>query len=165
MFAKLCISKQVPERVNIRDIQGRIGGRKEHYYLFIYMLSRSQFLSNTKVFKSLRFPELGHDCGSKGASFGNQSCQSSSSSWIQEGRKKRKTWEKRRGTKGGRARHKLKVEQVVGCINLHGRKVVRLVTLEFGDYALVWWTEVLEDIRRGVRDPFKDWVVLKNDEK
>ncbi|RDX93074.1 hypothetical protein CR513_24718, partial [Mucuna pruriens] len=34
----------------------------------------------------------------------------------------------------------LKVEQILGYFNLHGRMVVRLVTLEFGDYALVWWT-------------------------
>ncbi|RDX89821.1 hypothetical protein CR513_28406, partial [Mucuna pruriens] len=31
--------------------------------------------------------------------------------------------------------------------------VVRLVTLEFNDYALVWWNKVLENIRRGRRDP------------
>ncbi|RDX86698.1 hypothetical protein CR513_31940, partial [Mucuna pruriens] len=35
----------------------------------------------------------------------------------------------------------------------HGRKM-RLVTLEFSDYALVWWTQVLEDIRSGVREPY-----------
>ncbi|RDX72776.1 hypothetical protein CR513_47694, partial [Mucuna pruriens] len=30
----------------------------------------------------------------------------------------------------------LKVEQILDYFNLHGRKLVRLVTLEFGDYAL-----------------------------
>ncbi|RDX83267.1 hypothetical protein CR513_35832, partial [Mucuna pruriens] len=36
-----------------------------------------------------------------------------------------------------------------------------LVTLEFGKYALPWWTQMLDDIRRRVRDPYEDWVVLK----
>ncbi|RDY04700.1 hypothetical protein CR513_11570, partial [Mucuna pruriens] len=34
--------------------------------------------------------------------------------------------------------------------------VVRFVTVEFGDYALVWWIKMLEDIRRGVMDPCED---------
>ncbi|RDX85653.1 hypothetical protein CR513_33134, partial [Mucuna pruriens] len=29
----------------------------------------------------------------------------------------------------------LKIEQILGYFDLHGRMVVRLVTLEFGDYA------------------------------
>ncbi|RDX65072.1 hypothetical protein CR513_56297, partial [Mucuna pruriens] len=41
------------------------------------------------------------------------------------------------------------------------KKVPRLVTLEFGDYALVRWTQVLEDIRRGEKDPCEDWIALK----
>ncbi|RDY03321.1 hypothetical protein CR513_13102, partial [Mucuna pruriens] len=36
-----------------------------------------------------------------------------------------------------------------------------LVTLEFGKYALLWWTQMLDDIRRRVRDPCEHWVVLK----
>ncbi|RDY13205.1 Retrovirus-related Pol polyprotein from transposon 17.6, partial [Mucuna pruriens] len=55
----------------------------------------------------------------------------------------------------------LKVEQILGCFDLHGRVIVRLVTLEFGKYALPWWTQMLDDIRRRVRDPCEDWVVLK----
>ncbi|RDY00239.1 hypothetical protein CR513_16596, partial [Mucuna pruriens] len=39
--------------------------------------------------------------------------------------------------------------------------VVGIVTLEFGDYALVWWTQMLEDIRRGIKDPCEDWATLK----
>ncbi|RDY02812.1 Tf2-8, partial [Mucuna pruriens] len=39
--------------------------------------------------------------------------------------------------------------------------VVRFITLEFGDYALVLWTQMLEDIRRGVGYPCEDWVALK----
>ncbi|RDX97730.1 hypothetical protein CR513_19483, partial [Mucuna pruriens] len=48
-----------------------------------------------------------------------------------------------------------KVEQILGCFNLHGQMVVRLVTLEFGDYALVWWTQM------EFRDPYEGWVALK----
>ncbi|RDY09720.1 hypothetical protein CR513_05870, partial [Mucuna pruriens] len=33
--------------------------------------------------------------------------------------------------------------------------VVRFVTLEFGDYALVWWTQVFEDIRMGYTKDLK----------
>ncbi|RDX97896.1 hypothetical protein CR513_19271, partial [Mucuna pruriens] len=44
--------------------------------------------------------------------------------------------------------------EVLNCFNLHGRKVVRLITLEFGDYALIWWTQFLDNMKRhGVRDP------------
>ncbi|RDY12848.1 hypothetical protein CR513_02275, partial [Mucuna pruriens] len=38
---------------------------------------------------------------------------------------------------------------------------VRLVTLKFSDYALVWWNQVLEDIRRVRRDPCESWAKLK----
>ncbi|RDX83364.1 hypothetical protein CR513_35726, partial [Mucuna pruriens] len=31
----------------------------------------------------------------------------------------------------------LKVEKILSCFNLHGQRVVRLIILEFGDYALV----------------------------
>ncbi|RDX91636.1 hypothetical protein CR513_26358, partial [Mucuna pruriens] len=55
---------------------------------------------------------------------------------------------------------KLKYEQTLGCFNLYRRVVVRLITLEFGDYALVWWTQMFEDIRRGIKDPCEDWVAL-----
>ncbi|RDY13234.1 hypothetical protein CR513_01877, partial [Mucuna pruriens] len=55
----------------------------------------------------------------------------------------------------------LKVDQILGYFDLHGRMVVRLVTLELGDYDLVWWTQMLEDIRVDIRDPCKDWVALK----
>ncbi|RDY04591.1 hypothetical protein CR513_11684, partial [Mucuna pruriens] len=37
------------------------------------------------------------------------------------------------------------------------RMKVRLVTLEFSDYALVWWNQVLEDIRRVRKDPCESW--------
>ncbi|RDY11899.1 hypothetical protein CR513_03378, partial [Mucuna pruriens] len=45
----------------------------------------------------------------------------------------------------------LKVEKIL----------VRLVTLEFGDYVLVWWTQMLEDVRRGIRDLCENLLALK----
>ncbi|RDX71212.1 hypothetical protein CR513_49475, partial [Mucuna pruriens] len=46
-------------------------------------------------------------------------------------------------------------------LDLVYKVVVRLVTVKFGDYALVWWTQVLEDIKRGEKDSCEDWVALK----
>ncbi|RDY14428.1 hypothetical protein CR513_00502, partial [Mucuna pruriens] len=57
---------------------------------------------------------------------------------------------------------KVKVEQILDCFNLLGQRVVRFITLEFGDYALVWWMQVLEDVRRGKTDSCEDWVALKH---
>ncbi|RDY04986.1 hypothetical protein CR513_11216, partial [Mucuna pruriens] len=48
--------------------------------------------------------------------------------------------------------------EILSCFDLHGRVVVRLVTLEFGDYALVWWIQMLEgmsgDLKRMMRKRF-----------
>ncbi|RDX73445.1 hypothetical protein CR513_46939, partial [Mucuna pruriens] len=41
------------------------------------------------------------------------------------------------------------------------RMKVSLVTLEFSDYALLWWNQVLENIRRRWRDPCESWGALK----
>ncbi|RDX61242.1 hypothetical protein CR513_60543, partial [Mucuna pruriens] len=41
------------------------------------------------------------------------------------------------------------------------RMKVRLITLEFGDHAHVWWNKVLKDISRGLRDPCESWGSLK----
>ncbi|RDX84251.1 hypothetical protein CR513_34726, partial [Mucuna pruriens] len=38
---------------------------------------------------------------------------------------------------------------------------VRLITLAFGDYALIWWTSILDDIRRGIIEPCENWYDLK----
>ncbi|RDX69095.1 hypothetical protein CR513_51841, partial [Mucuna pruriens] len=46
----------------------------------------------------------------------------------------------------------LKVEQVVTSFDIKGRK---------GDYALIWWTTMLDDIRRGVVEPCESWYELK----
>ncbi|RDY01828.1 hypothetical protein CR513_14793, partial [Mucuna pruriens] len=55
----------------------------------------------------------------------------------------------------------LKVDQIVSSVFLHGRKVVRLATLEFCGYALVWWNQVLEEIMSDKRGPCEGWRGLK----
>ncbi|RDX85333.1 hypothetical protein CR513_33477, partial [Mucuna pruriens] len=47
----------------------------------------------------------------------------------------------------------MKVDQIFECIDYHKRRKVRLVTLEFIDYFLMWWNQVLSDIRRMRRPP------------
>ncbi|RDX97772.1 hypothetical protein CR513_19414, partial [Mucuna pruriens] len=44
----------------------------------------------------------------------------------------------------------LKVKQVITSFDIQGRKGVRLA---FGDYAFIWWTTMLDDIRRDVVEP------------
>ncbi|RDX78013.1 hypothetical protein CR513_41775, partial [Mucuna pruriens] len=39
---------------------------------------------------------------------------------------------------------------------------MRLVTLAFGDYALIWWTYMLDDIRKGIIEPCENWYDLKH---
>ncbi|RDX72592.1 hypothetical protein CR513_47898, partial [Mucuna pruriens] len=55
----------------------------------------------------------------------------------------------------------LKVDQIFECFDYRERIKVRLVTLEFNRYALVWWNQVLEDIRSARRDPCESWDDLK----
>ncbi|RDX88679.1 hypothetical protein CR513_29698, partial [Mucuna pruriens] len=55
----------------------------------------------------------------------------------------------------------LMVDQIVSSFDLHGHKVVRLVTLKFCGYALVWWSQVLEEIRIDKRGPYEGWRDLK----
>ncbi|RDX83914.1 hypothetical protein CR513_35122, partial [Mucuna pruriens] len=47
------------------------------------------------------------------------------------------------------------------CFGYHERMKVRLVTLEFTNYALMWWNQVLGDIRRMRREPCVSWAKLK----
>ncbi|RDX97812.1 hypothetical protein CR513_19386, partial [Mucuna pruriens] len=39
---------------------------------------------------------------------------------------------------------------VITSFDIQGQKGVRLVTLAFRDYALIWWTSMIDDIARGV---------------
>ncbi|RDY06547.1 hypothetical protein CR513_09452, partial [Mucuna pruriens] len=40
---------------------------------------------------------------------------------------------------------KMKVEQLFVCHNIHENLKVKLVTLEFSAYALVWWYQIMYD--------------------
>ncbi|RDY13638.1 hypothetical protein CR513_01396, partial [Mucuna pruriens] len=55
----------------------------------------------------------------------------------------------------------LMLYQIVSSFDLHDHKMARLVTLEFCGYALVWWNQVLEEIRSDKRGPFEGWRDLK----
>ncbi|RDY08617.1 hypothetical protein CR513_07132, partial [Mucuna pruriens] len=55
----------------------------------------------------------------------------------------------------------LMVDKILSPFDLHGRKLVRLVTLEFYRYAMVWWNQVLEEIRSDKRGPCEGWRDLK----
>ncbi|RDX73947.1 hypothetical protein CR513_46359, partial [Mucuna pruriens] len=69
--------------------------------------------------------------------------------------------DERRERHGRRGKEPMEEELDMSKCKIPPFMVVRLVTLEFGDYALVWWTQVLEDIRRGEKYPCEDWVALK----
>ncbi|RDX94944.1 hypothetical protein CR513_22604, partial [Mucuna pruriens] len=55
----------------------------------------------------------------------------------------------------------LKVEQMITSFGIQGQIGVRLVTLVFGDYSLIWWTSMLDDIRRGIIKPYENCYDLK----
>ncbi|RDY01384.1 hypothetical protein CR513_15290, partial [Mucuna pruriens] len=98
--------------------------------------------------------KLSLDYGSKGASSGNHSFQPSPTIWIQIRLERDLTRSKETPKVSkckippflGNCKPKtyvdceLNVVKILGCFNLCGRRVVRLVTFKFGDYALVWWT-------------------------
>ncbi|RDY10288.1 hypothetical protein CR513_05229, partial [Mucuna pruriens] len=44
---------------------------------------------------------------------------------------------------------------------IQGQRWVRLVTLAFGGYALIWWTSMSDNIRRGIIEPRENWYNLK----
>ncbi|RDX83851.1 hypothetical protein CR513_35188, partial [Mucuna pruriens] len=67
----------------------------------------------------------------------------------------------RRDRHGMRGIGEVKVDQILECFDYSGRIMVRRLTLEFSDYVLAWWNQVLEDIRKGMRDPFESWGALK----
>ena len=42
----------------------------------------------------------------------------------------------------------MQVEQVFACYNYNEEKKIKLVSLEFEGYALVWWNQVRSDVER-----------------
>ncbi|RDX92654.1 hypothetical protein CR513_25184, partial [Mucuna pruriens] len=55
------------------------------------------------------------------------------------------------------------VGKICECFDFNKRMKVKLVSLEFSDYALMWWNEVLCDIRRMRRSIVETWVEFKRD--
>ncbi|RDY00304.1 hypothetical protein CR513_16538, partial [Mucuna pruriens] len=55
----------------------------------------------------------------------------------------------------------LKVEQLITSFSVQGRKGVSLVAVALEDYALVWWTSLMDDIRRGIEEPCESSYDLK----
>ncbi|RDX97126.1 hypothetical protein CR513_20145, partial [Mucuna pruriens] len=47
----------------------------------------------------------------------------------------------------------LKVEQLITSFGVQGRKGVSLVAVALEDCALVWWTSLMDHIRRGIKEP------------
>ncbi|RDX69790.1 hypothetical protein CR513_51044, partial [Mucuna pruriens] len=57
----------------------------------------------------------------------------------------------------------MKVEQLFGCHDINEGIKVKLVTLEFSGYALVWWYQVLYDVKRMRRPLCETWAKLKKE--
>ncbi|RDX85954.1 hypothetical protein CR513_32776, partial [Mucuna pruriens] len=75
---------------------------------------------------------------------GNYSDHGRSSHSSREERRKRHERHRR-----DESMRELKVEQVIISFDIQGRKWVKLVILALEDYAFIWWTSMMDDIRRG----------------
>ncbi|RDX72967.1 hypothetical protein CR513_47482, partial [Mucuna pruriens] len=56
----------------------------------------------------------------------------------------------KRGVKGLIEEKRIRgmIKQVITSFDIQDRKRVRLITLPFGDYSLIWWTFMMDDIRK-----------------
>ncbi|GMI79842.1 hypothetical protein like AT4G07350 [Hibiscus trionum] len=54
-----------------------------------------------------------------------------------------------------------KVEHVFECYNYSEQKKVRLAAMEFTDYALIWWDQLLISRRRADEGPVASWTEMK----
>ena len=55
----------------------------------------------------------------------------------------------------------MKVEQVFACYNYNEEKKIKLASLEFEGYALVWWNQVRSDVERMRRPLINTWQDMK----
>ena len=55
----------------------------------------------------------------------------------------------------------MKVEQVFACCNYNEEKKIKLDSLEFERYALVWWNQVRSDVERMRRPLINTWQDMK----
>ena len=54
-----------------------------------------------------------------------------------------------------------KVEMIFACHNYSEEKKVRLAAVEFSDYALIWWDELVKSRRRNGEYPIETWDEMK----
>jgi len=55
----------------------------------------------------------------------------------------------------------MKVEQVISCYNYNEEKKIKLASLAFEGYALVWWNQVRSDVERMKRPLINTWQDMK----
>ena len=53
------------------------------------------------------------------------------------------------------------MEWVFDCHNYLELKKVKLATIEFSDYAIVWWDQLVVNKRRNMEYPIETWKVTK----
>ena len=56
----------------------------------------------------------------------------------------------------------MKVEQVFSCYNYNEEKKIKLASLEFEGYALVWWNQVRNDVERMRKPLINTWQDMKS---
>ena len=54
-----------------------------------------------------------------------------------------------------------KVEMVFDCHNYSELKKVKLVAIEFVDYAIIWWDQLILNRRRNRERPVETWEEMK----
>ena len=55
-----------------------------------------------------------------------------------------------------------KVELVFDCHNYSKLKKVKLSTIELSDYAIIWWDQLLLNMRRNREHPIETWKEMKS---
>ena len=55
----------------------------------------------------------------------------------------------------------MKVEQVSACYNYNEEKKIKLASLEFERYSLVWWNQVRSDVERMRKSLINTWQDMK----
>lgn len=55
----------------------------------------------------------------------------------------------------------MKVEQIFQCHHYSEEKKVKIASLEFSDYALIWWDQLQKERRRNGMHPIDDWEEMR----
>ena len=54
-----------------------------------------------------------------------------------------------------------KIELVFDCHNYSEEKKVKLAVIEFTDYSIIWWDQLVTNRRRNYERPVETWEELK----